>query len=71
MRKMKSKKIKFCPKCGSDKVVKKIYGSLALGAPQPWKCEECGFESDIFPEIDKNKLKLIQKQIKNDTRRKY
>lgn len=56
------KKIKFCPKCGSNKIVKKISSSLVFGIPQPWKCEKCGFQSEVFPETNEKNFKLIQKE---------
>lgn len=63
MEKMKSKKIKFCPKCGSEKVVRIVSDSMAFGVPQQLKCQECGFKSDLFPEVSEDKLKVIQKEI--------
>lgn len=44
-----------CPKCKSINVNIKMDASSAFGAPQKWKCNDCGFESfAIFPEEEIN-----------------
>ena len=48
---MKRKTI--CPKCKSDNVIKDMNALTAFGAPQVWKCKDCGYSSFIFPEIEK------------------
>lgn len=54
----KIKKIRVCPKCGSIRVKINITPSAAFGAPQKWRCTECGFESYfIFPEKELKKKK--------------
>lgn len=41
----------FCPKCKSFNVKKEITASLALGAPQNWICNDCGYTNMLFPEL--------------------
>ena len=48
---------RFCPKCKSTNVSKELNVLLAIGIPQEWKCNECGFTSFIFPERELNKRK--------------
>lgn len=45
---------RFCPKCKSTDVEKIIDILLTAGAPQKWKCNNCGFYNFEFP-IKKNK----------------
>ena len=54
----KTIKAMFCPKCKSINVQKDITASVALGAPQEWVCNECGFRGSLFPEkeIDADEL---------------
>ncbi len=52
---------KICPKCLSLNIERKILPYNALGAPSPFHCNNCGFESFIFPEIDPNKTKELNK----------
>lgn len=48
---MKKKKIRYCPACDSINVNIAIGPSAVLGAPQQWRCNNCGFEAfAIFPE---------------------
>lgn len=56
-------KIRYCPKCKSTDVKINITASAVFGAPQKWRCMECGYESDsIFPEKE---IQEKKKQIKN------
>jgi predicted nucleic-acid-binding Zn-ribbon protein len=41
----------FCPKCKSTDVKKDITVSLAIGMPQNWICNNCGYSNMIFPEL--------------------
>jgi len=50
-------KIKVCPKCKSTNINLNITTSASYGAPQTYKCENCGFESYIISEKDKKKSK--------------
>ncbi len=70
-------KIKFCPKCGSTNwqvkplgiggIVGGGGGLLAAGGkavhPDIIECEDCHY-TGIFPEIEKDKLKELQKKMK-------
>ncbi len=54
------KKIKYCPKCKSMNVKIDITAGAVFGAPQKWRCMNCGFESyAIFPdgEVEKRRTK--------------
>ncbi len=51
---------KICPKCKSTNVRKDLNVLLAMGVPQNWICNKCGYYGYIFPEKDiktKNKKK--------------
>ena len=62
--KIKTIRVMFCPKCKSINIGKELTLTLIFGAPQQWKCNECGFKGHIFPEKDvkvsaeKNKERL-------------
>jgi transposase-like protein len=47
---------KFCPKCESENVRMIITTMAALGAPQDWYCNNCGFRNVLFPEKE---IKLV------------
>jgi len=53
---------RFCPKCKSENVRKEMNILLALGAPQKWVCNKCGYHGHMFP--IKEKLKNIKKKTK-------
>ena len=56
-------KAKYCPKCKSINVKVKIAASASLGAPQKWKCNDCGFESySIFPEKEISEIRKERKK---------
>lgn len=45
----------ICPKCKSKRVkclTNIDYKVVALGANPMFKCLDCGFEGEIFPEVD-------------------
>jgi len=45
--------MKICPKCKSANVNINITPSAVFGAPQKWKCNDCGFEAyAVFPEAE-------------------
>ena len=50
---------RFCPKCKSTNVERVIDFMLIFGAPQKWKCNNCGFYNVEFPTKEK-----INKNIK-------
>ena len=52
-------KIKICPKCGSIEL--ESFGHYS--APKVWRCKKCGFENEIFPEIESSKLQKLQKDL--------
>lgn len=47
----------FCPKCRSVNVTREMGASLALGVPQKWLCNDCGFSNFVFPEMQKENNK--------------
>jgi len=49
----------FCPKCRSIDVKINITPSATLGAPQEYVCNDCGYQSYLFP-----KIKKINKNLK-------
>jgi len=49
----KINKTMFCPKCKSINVRKDLNVLLGAGAPQKWKCNNCGFMGYIFPQAIK------------------
>jgi len=49
---------KFCPRCKSENVRAGLSATLAVGAPQNWVCNNCGYYGLIFPEKEiKTKVK--------------
>ncbi len=42
--------VKFCPKCKSTNVKSEMAVSIIYGAPQKWRCDDCGFSGFLFPE---------------------
>jgi len=57
---------RFCPRCKSENVNINISASSALGVPQNWICNDCGYSNIIFP----LKETLNKKQKKKNDRRK-
>ena len=53
--------IKICPRCNSINIQIRVQGGLsgltALGLPTFYKCKNCGFVTNAFPEINLNDLK--------------
>lgn len=47
---MKIKGLRFCPKCKSTNIRKEFNIFLIFGAPQKWRCQDCGFTGYLFPE---------------------
>jgi len=50
----------ICLKCKSENVKKEMNVLLAVGVPQKWKCNNCGFISFMFP-IKENKSNVKEK----------
>ncbi len=46
-----------CPKCGSTDVKLNITASAAVGAPQMYICNKCGYQNYLFPQIGKTNEK--------------
>lgn len=49
--------IKICPKCKSENINLDIDISASYGAPQKWRCNNCGFESYSYILIKKETKK--------------
>jgi len=56
--------IKVCPNCGSTNVEREITPSSALGVRNPFHCNNCNFEGELFPEIPKEKQNKFKKLLK-------
>jgi transposase-like protein len=52
---------RFCPKCKSTNVERIIDATLAIGAPQKWKCNNCEFHNVEF---------LIKEKLNKNIKRK-
>lgn len=48
----KKKYIKICPKCKSTSISTKFTPQIALGIPTEYCCDDCGFTSMLFPEVE-------------------
>ena len=61
---MKTKRI--CPKCKSTDV-RRIRGGLidVLGFSENFVCDECGFSSPIFPDVETDKKDVKDLKIKS------
>lgn len=55
-RKIKEEKFVFCPRCKSTNVSGDINILIIMGAPQGWKCNDCGYKAIIFPEAVREEL---------------
>ena len=69
--------MKICPKCNSANVNINITPSAVFGAPQKWKCDDCGFEAyAVFPDLEKldeeekTEIKKGKKSMEKKVRRK-
>ncbi len=51
---METQEKRFCPKCESENVNIDITATAVIGKPQMWRCNDCGYESYIFPEKEIN-----------------
>jgi len=60
----KKKEVRHCPKCKSINVKININPGAAVGMPQKWSCQKCGFESFEFPK------KKMEKEDKNGKKNK-
>lgn len=58
------KYIRICPKCKSSKVIGNIL-NLALGIPNFYKCADCGYSGQIFPEVSVEKVEGKKKRLRN------
>ncbi len=57
----KSKKIKFCPICGSSDIMAVL--GFKLGSI--YECKKCGFRGALFPEQDLEEFIKLNKKLKN------
>ena len=60
---MIKRKVKFCPKCKSADVATDYSAPsmttwMIVGGPIWYKCNNCGFRSQIFPEKESKKEKI-------------
>ena len=51
---------KFCPKCKSEDVQINLTPTNIVGTPQNWKCNNCRYTNNSFPEVE---LNLISQNI--------
>lgn len=62
--------IQVCPQCGSTNVSRNsgIEAAAFHYANTVYKCDDCGFFAQAFPEMTKDNIKKFRKQleIKND-----
>ena len=58
---------KFCPKCKSEDVQINLTPTNVVGTPQNWKCNNCGYTNNSFPEVE---LNLISQDIKGKVKRR-
>ena len=54
------KKINICPRCGSTDIKIEMGPLVGTGKPNPYVCQNCGFSSMFFPEIDNEKAKEVK-----------
>jgi len=62
----KESKLRFCPKCGSQKISanSKSFALIGMGSPE-YYCHNCELKSVLFPIAkDEAELKKIQKKLK-------
>jgi len=57
-------KVLICPRCGSTDVELESDELSGTGKPNPYVCNNCGFMSFIFPEINTKEAKKIKVKIK-------
>ncbi len=61
LRGYRTKKLKFCPKCGSPKIY------WASGLPQLWsiwECKECGYRGALVIEDGESAAKIRERYLK-------
>ena len=58
VRKWRKMEKRFCPRCRSNNVKINITPTLAVGMPQDWICEDCGYSNVVFPVMKKIKLNI-------------
>ena len=60
--------VRFCPQCNGKDVEINMSTGIIFGMPQMWRCNDCGYQGYVFPEMDleeeskkeKNKNKIIK-----------
>ncbi len=72
-KKVKPKYVRICPNCGSLDIeilnVQKQY-TFAFGMPATYKCNNCGFSNNIFPEVDVKDLEKLKEKDKKEKNEK-
>jgi len=64
--------VTICPKCGSINVETDFSNPLnwAYGMPPNYQCNECGYAGKFFPQIDKDKVKEFQSELRKEELKK-
>jgi len=47
--------VKICPRCKSIQIKMELISGWFIGLPPSFKCQDCGFRSKFFPEIEVEK----------------
>jgi DNA-directed RNA polymerase subunit RPC12/RpoP len=72
-KKQKKEYVRICPNCGSLNIeilnVQKQF-TFAFGMPALYKCNNCGFSNNIFPEVDVKELEKLNEKDKLNKRDK-
>ena len=62
------KTTRICPKCKSTKVSMAREGFLSvMGMTEHYICDNCGFASPMFPEIDTSELDALKKKTRQES----
>jgi len=72
-KKEKKEYVRICPNCGSLDIeilnVQKQF-TFAFGMPTTYKCNNCGFSSYVFPEVDVKDLEKLKEKNKDNQKDK-
>ncbi len=55
---------KVCPKCKSLNIKTELRSGWFIGLPPAFKCQDCGFKSKFFPEVEIDANNLKEKEVK-------
>lgn len=62
--------IKFCPRCKSLNIKMNYKGGLVfLGVPPSFTCQNCGYTSNIFPELMEKAKKWKERSKKKNKKK--